>query len=365
MFNKYILTPLLGIGLLLGSSAACADSIDPLSYSDTLAVGESVTITKTVTVDTVTSGVLDVVFLFDTSGSMGPFINAAQTAAEDILDGLNAFGDVASGTGYYSEGSGLGLDGVFRPLTTDPAQQIQNINDISLGLGGGGGDFPEKGFAGTKDAAENSAWRTASNRFVIALGDATFKESDGATLANTTAALLDNNTTFIGIDFANMTRDDFGGIDPTPMAIDTGGAMFTASSDPATIVTAIVDSVTGVFAEYDAVTVDDLGAGLPGVDVSVVCTGADVGACNGASAEGNYDRTSTRVFTFDVTFTGLAEGTHAFDTHALIDGGIVASEADTITVGDGGGPAVPAPATLLLMGLGLVGMGAARRRRAA
>jgi hypothetical protein len=190
----------LGMGALglLMSPGARADSIAPTSFSADLGVGDSATVRKTVVIsDAPTSALIDIVFLIDTSGSMGGAIAGAKTAASNILTGLAALGDVASGTGYYSE---PGSDGAFRPLTTSLATGIQNINDITLGLGGGGGDFPEEGYHGTRTAALNQAWRPASNRFIVALGDATFKDSDGSNEANTLTALNDNNITFIGID---------------------------------------------------------------------------------------------------------------------------------------------------------------------
>ena len=67
----------LAVGILsLFASTAIADSISPDSFETTLEVGDSVTITKTVTIteERPTSALVDVKFISDTTGSMGPII---------------------------------------------------------------------------------------------------------------------------------------------------------------------------------------------------------------------------------------------------------------------------------------------------
>jgi len=338
--------------LTVAGGAAFADSIDPTTFDAVLLPGESVTIEKTVTVfegDPI-GAAIDAMFVIDTTGSMGSAIANAQSAAAGLLAGLDDdFDSVWSGTGFYNDPA---FDGVNTDLTDNDATTIAALNAF---FASGGGDLAEQGNAAVEDAANNASWRPGSSRFIFALGDAPFKDTPPD--AQVIAALAANDVTLVGLGFdsAGAKAQFFSSI------TDLGGSTFDGGTSPDDIVDAVTAGISASFAEYSTVTVDDLGGGAPGVDVSAVCTGADIGSCGGADATGDYDRSEARTFTFDVTFTNVGLGvgeTVVFETFALVDGRIVATEVDTISA-----PIpLPAGAWLLLGGLG--GLAALRRRAA-
>ncbi|KFB66809.1 PEP-CTERM sorting domain-containing protein [Candidatus Accumulibacter vicinus] len=336
---------------ILASGAVYADSIAPTSFSASLGVGESVTITKTVTVtkETPTDALIDVMFVFDTTGSMGGAIAGAKAMAGGLLTSLGSFGSVASGVAFYNDPT-FGL--VKAPVDSVNATTVAAISGLGAG---GGGDYPELGYDGISAAAAGGGWRAGSNRFIIALGDAGFKTLGGATLASTLAAIGGVSADVIGIDFCSSSGTCTLGPTFASSITGLGGSVFASSTTPAAIAAAITAGITASFATYSKVTVDDLGGGLPEISVSTVCTGADIGSCSGSDAVGSYDRSVDRVFTFDYTFTRVAAGDKDFVTFALVDDKIVARELDSFKT--------PEPATLVLMGMGLLGLGAARRRR--
>ena len=165
------------------AAPAFADTIDPDTYSDTLAMGESVTIEKTVVIEDSgpTSALVDVHFLIDTSGSMGGQITAAKAAANDLFTEITSrFGDVAASVGVFSEGASLDdpdIRGraIIGYLTKNASTFTDNVNLVTLSNPDGGGDFPEFGYTGIALATDNLYWRAGSNRFMFVFTDASAK----------------------------------------------------------------------------------------------------------------------------------------------------------------------------------------------
>lgn len=333
-------------GALALTPSAFADSIDPATFDATLAVGESVTIEKTVTItEAPSTALLDVMFLMDTTGSMGFTITAAKAEASAILAGLGGFGDLASGTALFSgtTSGGGAFPAITSDLSTNDAVTQAGINGYTAGVPSSGGDFPEEGLAGVIDTATNTSWRPDSNRFIVMFGDAS--ESSLELTAGAVAALADNNITLLGVDVTCLGCSFTNAYDA--LAEGSGGDVYgTGAGLTATILAA----VTEAFSTYSTVSLDLSGAPA----------GVTVGALPGAY-NGSFTREIPRTFTFDVTFTGAAVGDYSFTIGALVDGGLVATEEDRIIVADSATP-VPEPGTLGLLGLGLLTLALRRRR---
>lgn len=338
---------------LLFPAAALADSITPDTYTDTLDIGETVTIIKTVTVD---EGIpmsvpVDVFFLADSTGSMGGEIGAVQAAMSSILASTAGLGDVAFGVGEYRDtvppdiypsAFGYQLD---QAITSDTAA-VQSA--IGAMVANEGGDGPEANLYALNEVANQSetGWRDGSARIIVWFGDAPGHDpsTDGVTEAETIASLQGANIAVQAIDVGYL--DSYG--QASNIAAATGGAYYAGidiTSIAATIQAAIIEEIE----DYDTVALAVSGAPA-GVDVDISPAYTGLG----------LERDETREFEFTVAFTGTAPGTYTFGIDALVDGGVVATEVDNITVP---GESVPEPATLLLLSTGLLGVAGIRRRK--
>ncbi len=346
--SKLVKATLASLAIVAAPSALFADSIDPATFSASLGLGETVTINKTVTISAgaPTSALIDVMFLMDTTGSMGSEIATAKAAASGILTNLAGFGNLASGTAYFSDHPApvAQYTQITSALNTNAAATQAGINGFTVGFPSNGGDFPEEGFYGIQQTTLNTTWRANSNRFIVMFGDA----SDGfhASQAQAASALSNQNVTLIGVSYSTSFTNQY-----NATAVASGGSIANGNSttgNAASLTALITSLVTSSFANYSSVCLDASGAPA---GVTVTTTGCHVGT---------YDRSIERTFNFTVAFTGNTVGDYSFPINALVDGGIVAVESDHIVVAD-----VPEPGMLSLLGLGLLGMGIRRRLIAA
>ena len=220
--------------LLAPVGPAMADSINPSSVSATVPVGGSVTVHKIVTVNAgaPTTSKVDVVFLADTTGSMGTAISSVISSASSILSTTAGLGDVQFAVAEYKDflsGDPFGYR-LDQGLTSSQAAVQTGINMWSAS---GGGDFPEANLFGL-DQVANLPFRSGSARIAVWFGDAPGHDpSNGVTEAIATAHLVTNN---VKVEALNVGG---GGLDSTGQAsritAATGGTLFSgiASSEVA------------------------------------------------------------------------------------------------------------------------------------
>jgi hypothetical protein len=163
---------------------------------------------------------IDLVILFDTTGSMQPYINAMIQNMQQLITNLNTLTPslrlgLVTYRDFANRGGSTG-DHPFRllsPLTHD----VSSVSNFLVGLRAvGGGDIPEslstalratvdgQGLAGYFEGA-NMQWSTDPSRLKVVLGisDASDKRTDlppgAATLQTSASALKERGILFIGI----------------------------------------------------------------------------------------------------------------------------------------------------------------------
>lgn len=336
--------------LALFAGPALADSIAPSTFSATVAVGGKVTLDKTVTVTKglPTTAKADVFFVTDTTGSMGGSISSVKSGFGSIASSLSGLGDFAYGAAEFKDTGDAFTYKMNQDITTSLPTVQTAINTWSAG---GGGDFPEQALYALDQTALTASWRSGAKRIIVLAGDAPAK-TNLVSQAQTQTDLINKGVTVESIDVGGGGLNSSGQFSGAGSIYAGGvaGSYFTGIT-PATLVTAITDAIGSAFANYGNVTLEVVGA-APGVGVTFTPL---------LGYSGAFDRSIDRTFGFNVEFTGLTVGVHDFTINALVDGGIIATESDRITVtGDG---VVPEPATWAMMILGFASIGAMMRHR--
>ncbi|MCA9674298.1 MAG: VWA domain-containing protein, partial [Myxococcales bacterium] len=119
--------------------------------------------------DGLPSGPVDVVFVVDTTGSMGDDIDAVRRDMREILDHLRRHNpDYRVGVVAYRDVDDDYLTRTFLALTRDDARIQQAITALTVG---GGDDWREHVYAGINTAL-GQPWRPEASQHIILMGDA-------------------------------------------------------------------------------------------------------------------------------------------------------------------------------------------------
>ena len=175
-------------GLLISNIAIAA--VTPSTVTNTLALGTSTTVAKTVTTPPIPPKP-DIIFLADTTGSMGPAISNVQSNIASIISAVN--GSVTNaqfGAAQYKDfGSGDPFGFNLDQAVTSNAAAINTAVGTWSAIGGG--DTPEAQLDALFELATGpTGFRPGSTRIVVWFGDSTGHDpSNGHTQAATIAAL--------------------------------------------------------------------------------------------------------------------------------------------------------------------------------
>lgn len=208
--------------LMAGSALA---AVNPPVVNDTLTPGASMTFTNPVgTPDIPTNP--DIVFLADTTGSMGSAIqNVKDNAAEimAVIRGLQP--DALFAAAEYRDMYDTPIFAVNSDLTTATAPTLAAINGWSAG---GGGDWAEAQLNALYELATGAvSWRPNSTRIIVWFGDAPGHDpSNGHDMAAVLAALAAQGIRVIAVDVNYLDYDG----QATAITAATDGGLYTIGS---------------------------------------------------------------------------------------------------------------------------------------
>jgi hypothetical protein len=217
--------------------AVAAPGVTPATVDLNLAPGASTTITKTVTTPAIPPKP-DIVFLIDTTGSMGGVIANVQANANTILnDVADAQPDAQFAVAEYRDAGDTPPFEVQQNMTGNQTAVTNGLNAL---VAGGGGDAPEDGINGLFQVATGAvAFRPGSARIVLLIGDAPSHDpSLGHSLGSAISALQAADITVLALDLAALDATG----QATAITNATGGQLFSGinpSQVSATILAAL------------------------------------------------------------------------------------------------------------------------------
>jgi hypothetical protein len=339
--------------LSLATAANAQSTITPGNVTHTMNLGDTFIIDKTITIGEFGATFVDLFFLADNTGSMGPEVNRAKAGVSTILGNLPPGAAYNFGVGRYLGDPGEpGYNEVtaytrILDLTSDPAA-VQAA--VDTWFASGGGDLPEANFYALQQMSNTTSWRTGSQRLVVWFGDAR-SHTMTTTEAEAIAALQNAGVTVIAFNSSGPGTgiDQFG--QASNIVAATGGSLthnFRFGLTDEVFIEAVNSAITTATATLDLVFGSTFAGS--GLTLQFFCT--DPLGCTNVSGGESRD--------FQLHITANEVGVYDFEVFAR---GVDAREFDSITVVDATAVPVPEPVTLSLLAVGLMGIGYVSRRR--
>ncbi|MEV6965004.1 Calx-beta domain-containing protein [Hamadaea sp. NPDC051192] len=193
-----------GLSFAATPAAATEPGVEPANVTLTLPPGGTADIAKTVHTPTVPPKP-DIVFLADTTGSMGAAIGDVRTNAAGVLSTISSAQPTAQfGVAEYKD---FNCDAVpfkvDQAITSDAAAVQAGIN---LWSAGGGCDFPEADLNALYELSTGAVtFRPDGTRIIVIFGDAPSQDpSNGHSLAQTISALQAANVRVVAVNVGNL-----------------------------------------------------------------------------------------------------------------------------------------------------------------
>lgn len=248
------------LAVVTSAAAAASPGVTPAHHADALDPGASVTITKTVETPPIPPKP-DIVFLADTTGSMGGSIANVRTNASAILSQIQGAQPTAQFAVAEYKDESDGAAAVYRvdqQLTGNAADVVTGINAWSAS---GGGDAPEAWIGALGRIPTTIDFRPDGTRVLVMFGDAPSHDpSLGFTLGSATAGLQAAGVRVIAINVPGPG----GGLNAAGQAAhvtsQTGGTL--AAANPDEVAATILSALQNLPAVVTHETTCDPGVGL-------------------------------------------------------------------------------------------------------
>lgn len=199
---------------------------------------------------------MDIFFLSDTTGSMGPHITKVKNKATEILSRLDELAkseglDVAFGVGNYdadpSERCSTGGYWIKQKINKNKDLAYNAIRSLSLG---NGCDYPEGNFYALSNIVNNDAlagWRDKLGRIVIIMGDAR-SHTRSISQASIISSVKNTNTAIIALEASNAYSsggglNQGGQVSALANAVNGGVVLPIYGSNESQVADKIIDSI--------------------------------------------------------------------------------------------------------------------------